>query len=210
MINLYTYAPDRLNLNGDQGNLLIIQRHLEWAGLAFETVELSDRSALKKAAKAAARSTKAFLLVGHGSMAAMRSLAEDREELAACIDAFKTAGCPVLVVGSSFEALTRHGQLAERVSRFQEATVDAPSFGSISTNSSMDAFGYINTQSDLPAILTNGSIVYTLLHGPVLAKSPDLLTEILKYLGVESEEGERFERLRGIRQLAIDTARSLD
>jgi CobQ-like glutamine amidotransferase family enzyme len=58
--------------------------------------------------------------------------------------------------------------------------------------------------------LTDGSIVYTLLHGPVLAKSPELLTEILKYLGVESEEGERFERLRGIRQLAIDTARSLD
>lgn len=210
MISLYSYAPGRLNLNGDQGNLLILQRHLEWAGFAYETFELNDQSALKKASKAAAKNEKAFLLVGHGSMAAMRSLAEDREELTACIDSFKKAKCPVLVVGSSFEALKRHGQLPERVSHFQEAHANAPAFGSRSTGGSVSAFGYINTQSDLPAILTDGSIVYTMLHGPVLAKSQQLLNAILKYLGIESEEGERFERLSAIRKLAIDTAKSLD
>ena len=203
MIRLFTYAPDRLNLNGDQGNVLVLQKNLEWAGVRADVVALNSEKDLRQAENYISRSeNRGFLLVGHGSYAAMKTLASQVEALRACMAAFNHASAPVLVVGSSFEALVPHTKLQQRVSRFQEVNLVAPTLAGqeSSETTTVNLFGYLNSHANLPAAQVEGSSIFTLLHGPVLTKSIELQKHLLKYLGAESQTSNHSSRIASLVQ----------
>lgn len=155
---LGTAFGSRLNLNGDQGNLLALRRYLSAAGFEVE---------IRSAATTEAALSCDFWFVGHGSVAAMQSI----DEALRAIDWTRVlAEVPGLVVGSSFEWLAAHGKLndtiqrGERVSQFEVAE-----FGPLRV------LGYRNTDSGLPNLSLSGRVICTMLHGPLLAKNPQLL-----------------------------------
>jgi len=157
-IVLGTIAGSRLNLDGDQGNLLALRRYLSAAGFSVE---------FRSVASTAAALDCHFLLFGHGSVAAMASL----DEMLAAIDwAAVSAGVPGLVVGSGFEWLASHDHVNERISR-----TDRESEFQVADLGPLRVLGYRNTDSGLPNLAMNGNLICTMLHGPVLAKNPKLL-----------------------------------
>lgn len=169
MIRLGTIYPERLNLNGDQGNILALSKFLRAAGFAVEVLPV---------AKTEQALDCHFLLLGHGSMAAMQSV----EGVLSGLDwPTLTGTVPGIAVGSGFEWLSSHGFTSqvivrgERVSEFQVGTLGAVS-----------ALGYRNTDSGLPNLAFTGQWLCTMLHGPVLAKNPVLLGRIAKAVVVAS------------------------
>ena len=68
MITFYTLFPDRLNLNGDQANIFVLQQRLAWQGIESELVAIESLAVLQ-----GQDLTGKFLLIGHGSNAAMRT-----------------------------------------------------------------------------------------------------------------------------------------
>ena len=158
VIRLGTFFGTRLNLDGDQGNLLALKRYLEAAGFAVEVqpVASTDQALLSH-----------FLLMGHGSQAAMNSLADrlpgfDWNRIIQEV--------PGLAVGSGAEWLTQHlGGLGtfsrlERVSEFRVAELG-----------DLKVLGYRNSDTDLPDLRLEQQFILSMLHGPVLAKNPRLL-----------------------------------
>ncbi|MFM7030167.1 MAG: hypothetical protein ACKOWK_03775 [Micrococcales bacterium] len=148
----------RLNLNGDQGNLLALRRYLEAAGLTVEVrpvISTDDALGCN------------FVMLGHGSMAAMKSL---EPQLTAFDWSKILERVPGLAVGSGFEWLAREvlstavTESENRVSEFQVAELGI-----------IRALGYRNTATDLPNLQLNGSFICSMLHGPLLAKNPRLL-----------------------------------
>lgn len=157
-IILGTVAGAKLNLNGDQGNLLALKRFLEAAGLSVEVrpvTNTADATACH------------FVLLGHGSMAAMESL---NGQLKSFDWPAVTAATPGLAIGSGFEWLAANvlgvaaGSVSERISEFQ--------FGSLGA---LNVLGYRNAQTELPNIRVEGQLICSMLHGPILAKNPQLL-----------------------------------
>ena len=149
---------NRLNLNGDQGNLLALKKYLEVAGFEVEVVGVGDTSAALNAH---------FLLFGHGSQAAMNSIDARLEKMDWQV---VTAAVPGLAVGSAVEWLAATNLLApvkrraERVSQFETGELG-----------NLRVLGYRNSDSDLPNIQMHNQFIATMLHGPVLAKNPRLL-----------------------------------
>lgn len=163
MIRIGTFFPDRLNLNGDQGNLLALQKYLTLAGYSV-SVESTG----------AANSYDGFhfLLLGHGSLAANTSLqvqlsAVDFDQLI-----FKVPG---LAIGSGFEYLS-----AKECTKSKVARGERESEFSIGILGSISALGYRNTDSGLPNLELNGNWICSMLHGPLLAKNPQLLDRAAK------------------------------
>ena len=157
-IRLGTFFGNRLNLDGDQGNLLALKRYLEAAGFAVEVHAVaSTEQALDSH----------FLLLGHGSQAAMESL-EDR------LPSFDwrtiIQEVPGLAVGSGVEWLSEHlsgpGAFSriERVSEFKVAEMG-----------DLRVLGYRNSDTNLPDLRLEHQFLLTMLHGPIIAKNPRLL-----------------------------------
>ncbi len=169
MIEILVPFSDRLNLNGDLANGLILTKRLAWAGIDSRIIPLSSIDEIIRAsAKCSLLSDNSFLLLGHGSKAAMESISEAKGELVDLISAVKSSGGAGLVVGSSYEWLVPHAS-KERLSEFVESDLNLPdSKGKIS------AVGYVNSASALGNMLWDGKILFTRFHGPILAKSPDL------------------------------------
>lgn len=157
-IVLGTIAGSRLNLNGDQGNLLALRRYLAAAGFAVEFRSVASTEAALDCH---------FLMFGHGSAAAMASL----DETLAAIDwKAVSAGVPGLVVGSAFEWLASNQHVNEGISR-----TERDSEFQVADLGPLRVLGYRNTDSGLPNLAMNGNLICTMLHGPVLAKNPKLL-----------------------------------
>ncbi|MDE2409020.1 MAG: hypothetical protein KGL72_01800 [Actinomycetales bacterium] len=157
-IVLGTIAANKMNLNGDQGNLLALKRFLEAAGQSVRVVSVTSTEEALKCH---------FLLLGHGSIAAMESLSSS---LAAINWSSVLDSVPGLSVGSGTEWLAQIAPGAtgfkrtERVSEFKVANLG-----------SMPVLGYRNSDTTLPDLTFNGSFICAMLHGPVLAKNPMLL-----------------------------------
>jgi CobQ-like glutamine amidotransferase family enzyme len=157
-IVLGTVAANKLNLNGDQGNLLALKRFLEAAGKSVRVVSISNTDEALACH---------FLLLGHGSIAAMESLAAP---LAAINWGSVLEATPGLAVGSGTEWLAQNAPGAlgiERVDRVSEFRV--ADLGPI------PVLGYRNSDTTLPDLAMNGSFITAMLHGPVLAKNPSLV-----------------------------------
>jgi CobQ-like glutamine amidotransferase family enzyme len=178
MITLYTIAPARLNLNGDQANLLVIKRRLEWMGIECKLVAVESVDQLS----AITPKLGDFLLVGHGSRAAMKSLepwSAWRETVAQLIE----KGIAGIAVGTGYEAMSPGFKRAARLSEYAniEASVGLPAIN-----------GYVNTDTDLPLIQKVGeNFIFTMVHGPVLAKTPELADWFIERLGVKPVPNEK-------------------
>lgn len=163
MIRLASIHADRLNLNGDQGNLLALSKYLRLAGfeVAVGGVQ-TTQSALESN----------FVLLGHGSMAAMESVKPTLRALD-----WKTIlkTVPGLAIGSGYEYLASAGLTKDLINRSErESEFQVGHLGKIS------ALGYRNTDSGLSNLTISGQWICSMLHGPVLAKNPILLDRAAK------------------------------
>lgn len=168
MIKLATFMPTYFNNNGDQGNIEVLAKQLEWRGVQY-SVTSTDFAGSD------------FLLVGDGSRAVMR---EFESELAATTDLVAErlrTGKATLLVGSAHEFFcTRLPGLPElgnapRVSEHREVT-----FGNLRV------FGYRNNEIENDFFIEE-AFISTSLFGPILAKNENLLNIVLTSMGVTSE-----------------------
>jgi CobQ-like glutamine amidotransferase family enzyme len=177
MIRLLELYPDHLNLNGDRGNITVLQRRLEWAGADVEIFTHKPGQPLPATAPD-------FVLLGHGSVAAWRQVYSDLSRIAPQLQTWLEGSTQMLAVSSGFAAL--HGlmsQLPEKVQR-----VPRESKFVIADDSGESVVGYKNTDLDLPDFARYGNLIGTVLHGPVFAKNEALAERVLiPMLHAESE-----------------------
>ena len=168
MIRIGVMFPKHLNLNGDLGNAEVIAKQLEWRGLATEIVAVETVADLSKSLH--------FILVGHGSSAAWAAINTLVRSMAPAVRELVGSGTPGLAISTGFEKLIEHGalrelavsKLPERISKFH-----------VQNDGNSEILGYLNTDVDLPILHREGNWISTLLHGPILAKNPKLLEEML-------------------------------
>lgn len=179
MIKIFSFQPEYFNNNGDQGNIQVLETEIAVRGGQWERV--SEIGAAD------------FVLVGDASRAAMREFQPELEELREVLKARYAAMRPTLVVGSSYEFfaadLGLRAKLMPRKSEFVESD---------------GVFGYRNTDQDLPVLTRHGLFLATSLFGPLLAKNPGLLEELLTDLGLPGQLDEKkLEWIAQIRKRSI-------
>jgi CobQ-like glutamine amidotransferase family enzyme len=168
MIRLGVLFPKHLNLNGDSGNIEVLARQLEWRGHDVEIFEITRESDFEAPLH--------FVLIGHGSEAAWADIQEEFLALAPDLRRLIDDGIAVLAVSTGFARSIGAGvvsaaaptALPERVSKF-----------SIVKDGNTDLLGYVNVDTDIPEFYRSGAFIGTALHGPLLAKNPDLLERVL-------------------------------
>jgi CobQ-like glutamine amidotransferase family enzyme len=173
MIRLLELYSDHLNLNGDRGNLLVLEKRLSWASLEVQSFTHRPGQPLPATAPQ-------FILLGHGSVAAWKQIYSDLSRIAPTLQQWLEGGTQILAVSTGFAAL--HGLLSQldtnvervsRVSKFEEAE-----------SQEIRVVGYKNSDLDLPSLIIDGNFIGTLLHGPILAKNESLadfvISRILK------------------------------
>ena len=168
MIKLATFLPTYFNNNGDQGNIEVLAKQLEWRGVQYSVTsnELKDSD---------------FLLVGDGSRAVMR---EFKSELAAITDVVAerlSSGKSTLLVGSAHEFFCSRLpglpelKYAPRVSENRQVS-----------SGGLRVFGYRNNEIDNDLFIEQ-AFISTSLFGPILAKNENLLNIVLTSMGVTTE-----------------------
>lgn len=165
MIKLATFMPEYFNNNGDQGNIEVLVKQLEWRGIDYSvtSTDLSEAD---------------FLLVGDGSRAVMREFESDLSGLEDLVASRLREGKATLLVGSSHEHFCSKLQelpdlkTLSRVSEFREVA-----------SGIHKAFGYRNTDKDVDLFI-KGAFISTSFYGPLLAKNQNLLDLVLSSMGV--------------------------
>ena len=189
VIRLAALYPNHLNLNGDLANLLVLKKRLEWYGLPAEVVEVEEPTDL---------TAFDFVLLGHGSRDAWAQLEEIDPALIPSVANLVKAGAKVMAVSSGYELLVEAIEGAvvkhsERVSEFrdQEGIV-----------------GYVNSEAELEPIRWIENSLFTLFHGPVFAKNPDLADKFLGSLvaGVDVALNEHFAKVNELAEASRKTA----
>lgn len=196
MIRLLELYPDHLNLNGDRGNLLVLQRRLEWAEIEVTVSSHQVGDSLGGQAPD-------FVLLGHGSPAAWRQVYADLARIAPTLQTWIDESTQMLAVSSGFAAL--HGLLrglpsevnkVPRISKFEVAEF-----------AEEQIVGYKNTDLDLPTIERFGNLIGTVLHGPLLAKNPKLSEKIVSGI-LGNSQSENFELSEPLKNY-VEDARKL-
>lgn len=161
-----TFFPEHLDLNGDQANLLVASKRLEWLGYESEIL------ALEKAAELPSETD--LIFVGHGSLAAWADINESMTKAITWISNSVQKGSGFMAVASGQEWAIRSGLLAgdtnptERVSKFEIAEIEG-----------REILGYLNSSTSAPVVQKNGLSFGTQLHGPVLSKNPEFADSYL-------------------------------
>lgn len=199
MIRLLELYPEHLNLNGDRGNLVVLQRRLEWAAIDVQVTSYRPGESMGS-------DSPDFVLLGHGSPAAWRQIYSDLVRISPTLQTWIDGSTQMLAVASGFAAL--HGLIrgvpsevnkVPRISKFEVADF-----------ADDQVVGYKNTDLDLPTIERFGNLIGTVLHGPLLAKNSKLSDEILSAMlgNSQSDNYELSETLKNYvenaRKLAIE------
>ena len=187
-IRLAALYPNHLNLNGDLANLLVLQKRLEWYGLEADVVYVEKPTDLTKFD---------VVLLGHGSRDAWSQLEDIDPELSPSVASLVSAGKKVMAVSSGYELLieaidglvVKH---SERVSEFR---------------SHEEIVGYVNSEAELEPMRWINDSLFTLFHGPVFAKNPDLADKFLGSLitGL-SATNEHFSKISELAEVSRKTA----
>lgn len=168
MIRLLELYPEHLNLNGDRGNLVVLQRRLEWAAIEVQVSSYRPGESLGSEAPD-------FVLLGHGSPAAWRQIYADLARIAPTLQSWIDGSTQMLAVSSGFAAL--HGLIrglptevnkVPRISKFEVAEFE-----------NGQVVGYMNTDLDLPTLERFGNLIGTVLHGPILAKNTKFTSDLI-------------------------------
>ncbi len=204
MIRLLNLFPNHLDLNGDLGNTLVLQRRAEWGGLpvAVSQVEPTQAWPVERPD---------FVMIGHGSAAAWRQAYPSLKANAAQLEQWMLEGTQVLAVSSGFAAL--HG-LLPGLSSSVEKTERTSKFVSLDFEDKQIT-GYRNSDLDMPNIVRLNGLIGTVLHGPLFAKNSwladEILAEILKQRPeVKSNQGQinavRFAQAKSLAIAASELA----
>jgi CobQ-like glutamine amidotransferase family enzyme len=210
-IHMLHWYPDRMNLYGDDGNLLILQRHLEDQGY---TVEIDRRSI----GEGVDLSQYGFVYLGAGTEQNQLLVLEDMQRVAGQVLHYAQSGGIFLLTGNAFELLGEtivdeegvpHPALAlERfytVRRRERYLSDAVC---ISEWYAKPVVGFLNTCSEVKGVerplfrmrLGRGNsrdderegfrfrnVLGTHLLGPVLVKNPYFLKWLVGLIGSQTE-----------------------
>jgi len=159
VIRLGTFYPEDLNLNGDQANLLVLSKRLEWRGVDSEIVPVTGSSDLQSIDA---------LLLGHGSVAAWNSLLAADSKLVESAIGFMKSGKPLIAIASGYlmvlDALGEQYPIGEHVSEFVD--IDG-------------VVGYVNSPAKPNLLEWRDASLLTMLHGPIFAKNPDLADRLI-------------------------------
>lgn len=174
-VKLVTLCPGHLNLNGDQANLKIAKRRLEWLGYEVEIGAVDKGQQIPDDA--------ALIFLGHGSLAAWKDIDSHLLQSLNQIRSLIANGSGFMAVASGHEWAIRNGvfpgsaEVKPRISKFEIALLNG-----------VEVLGYLNSGTSAPTIQKQELRLGTQLHGPVFAKNPNLadsfLLEILKSRGV--------------------------
>ena len=188
VIRLAALYPNHLNLNGDFANLAVLQKRLEWYGVEAEVVYVEKPTDLTKFD---------VVLLGHGSRDAWVQLENIDPELIPSVAALVLSGTKVMAVSSGYEMLieTLEGLVvkhSERVSEFRNHD---------------GIVGYVNSEAELEPIRWIQNSLFTLFHGPLFAKNPDLADKFLGSLiaGLEPKN-EHFYKISEFAEASRKTA----
>ena len=191
-LKLAALYPDHLNLNGDMANLLVLQKRLQWQGQEAEIVSLTKSSKL---------ADYDFVLVGHGSNAAWADIKRIDREFFNNVVRYINSGKSALVIASAYD------RLVEAVLGSKQSTV---SHRSEFVKTSEGIVGYLNTDSNEEVLLWHKNSLFTLLHGPVLVKNPELADELIlksgfvKEVAQNKQSAEIDELARASRKIALE------
>ena len=162
--------PEHLDLNGDQGNIKVAIKRLEWCGHEASISAVSKGESIPADAD--------FIFLGHGSLAAWADLDAHLSVLMTQAKQMIAGGAAFMAVASGYERAIQFGifpnvlKSVERVSKFD-----------IQESQGLEVLGYLNAATDAPVIQKNALVLGTQLHGPFFAKNPDyadmFLSEIL-------------------------------
>lgn len=175
IVTLVALFPAHLNLNGDQANLFVMRKRLEWRGFEVNVLAVEKGENLPVNAD--------FIFLGHGSMAAWSDISDEIERLAPQVSEAIASGTAFMAVASGYERAIElsffEGSLEPitRISKFEIAQLGEHKI-----------LGYLNASSKAPVIQKHNLLLGTQLHGPVFAKNPNFadayLQEILKTKGL--------------------------
>lgn len=168
--------PDDLNLNGDQANLLVIQKRLRLQDVTSQIVEVasSDLGEVD------------LLFLGHGSIAAWDFIDKHHPRAMSDIASYFQSGKPLFAVSSG--ALRVLGQTGRKFTEGDHRSEFVDVDGIV---------GYLNSPVQDFIFEKIQNSWFTMLHGPVLAKNPDLADQICSELGwvVQPKTSETLLRL---------------
>ncbi len=188
VIRLAALYPNHLNLNGDLANLAVLQKRLEWYGVEAEVVYVEKSTDLTKFD---------VVLLGHGSRDAWAQLENIDPQLIPSVAALVTSGSRVMAVSSGYEILreaieglvVKH---SERVSEFRNHD---------------GIVGYVNSEAELEPIRWIQNSLFTLFHGPVFAKNPDLADKFLgSLIAGLVPKNEHFSKISELAEVSRKTA----
>ena len=165
MIRLVKLYPKHLNLNGDIANVDVLARFFEHRGLPVEVIAVEKGAVLP--------SSFDFVLIGHGSIAAWNDLDSDWPRLQEQLALAKDSGVVIFAVASGFQKLASDSN--DSVFNLVDEPTNHVSKFVVAALGDASALGYKNSSSSLPDLACDGSAYGTLLHGPVLSRSPQLL-----------------------------------
>ena len=188
-IRLATLFPRDLNLNGDQANLLVLLKRLELRGISAQIVELTDTSNFDFD----------LVFLGHGSMAAWAEIDKHHPDLAAKLSAAREKGTFVFAVNSGYLKLAAALEIGSTPGKHRSEFVEVA--GNV---------GYLNSNVDIDLLSYSNSSLLTMLHGPVLAKNPELADRIIRDRGwadisIWNDKLERISQLaKASREIAFE------
>ena len=212
-VTLYHFFADLLNLYGDRGNVLTLQKRAEWRGIELDVVGVKNVKDVKL--------TEGDLYFIGGGADSAQSLCT--EQLLTIKDEFKDAiedGVPMLTICGGYQFLgqrytTSEGKelktleildfytegKADKSRLIGNVLLDSPKFGQLvgfenhsgRTYHSFETLGKVvhgfgNNGEDGQEGLLYKNLVGTYLHGPVLPKNP-VLADYLLEKAVERKYG---------------------
>jgi CobQ-like glutamine amidotransferase family enzyme len=163
-IKFAAISPTHLNLNGDLGNLLVLQKRLAWRNVKSSITELSESDSLAGFD---------YVFVGHGSPAAWSQLLSLNPRFLEDVASYINNGGALLAVASAADHLQKLLSV-ELVSRgeWQSRFVEQD-----------EVVGYLNTDSKSDYLVWHRNALLTQLHGPIFAKNPGLADEVISRNG---------------------------
>jgi CobQ-like glutamine amidotransferase family enzyme len=216
------FFPERLDVNGDAQNALVLTRRARWAGMDVELVPISPGDRVPHERPAA-------VVIGSSVDAELVALRADLADFAVALNDWVGAGVPLLAIGTGFELLSHGiqfgspeepGELLEGLGIFpgrarplatrasDDLVVDAREGRLLGFEN--HARGFL-VPADAPAFGTVvrgtgndgrsegsriASAIGTHLHGPVLAKNPVLADAMLTAAFGEAYRADSPEALR--------------
>lgn len=165
-VRLAALFPEYLNLNGDQANLMVAKKRLEWFGYECEIVSVGIGEDIPEDVH--------LIFLGHGSLAAWSFLNAEPERMVPQITQAINSGAGFMAIASGYEKSIRFGFFGgdtsptKRVSKFELVK-----FGEI------EVLGYRNTTTKAPVIQKENLLLGSQLHGPLFAKNPELVDSYL-------------------------------